>query len=321
MSTITPIDPLRRRGLIALGVSGIFSLAATLGLLIFLVPRYVSSKAKAQAESWKSASLLLIINLLIADMLQALSWGLMSFYWLQKGELTPVSRACLLQGFLINWADLASAFFVLSIALGTWWALWMERCINYNKMQFMICMMWLLPLFISVLGPLTMTEYFIPVKSGAWVSPFCHVSYYVLIIHSAGSTKSISESVSSTTICGCSLSSSAWLSFTAASSSISTDSELKSLTSSTTTLCGVQQFRQRKSLASPPSCSCIRPPLLLEHSHYPPAVWSPTHIHHFSLGSTGLLQQCASAVAASSTASSTPQLAEQPSERKKKMAT
>jgi hypothetical protein len=169
------LDPLRKRGVIALGITGVLSTASTLGLLIFLVPRYVSSKAKAQSESWKSASLLLIINLLIADMLQALAWGLMSFYWLQRNELTALSRACLLQGFLINWADLASAFFVLSIALGTWWTLWMERCINYNKMQFMICVIWLLPLFISMLGPLTMSEYFTPVKTGAWVSPICHI--------------------------------------------------------------------------------------------------------------------------------------------------
>lgn len=164
-----PLDELRKRGLIALGVTGILSTIASFSLLIFLVPRYVSSKAKAQTENWKSASLLLIINLLIADLLQALAWGLMSFYWLNMNTLTALSRACLLQGFLINWADLASAFFVLSIALGTWWTLWMERCINYNKMQFMICVIWLFPLFISLLGPLTMSEYFTPVKSGAWV--------------------------------------------------------------------------------------------------------------------------------------------------------
>jgi hypothetical protein len=172
MSQITklPIDTLRKRGLLALGVTGIFSTVSTFTLLAFLVPRYVSSKAKAQTENWKSASLLLIINLLIADLLQALAWGMMSWYWITQDEISSETRACLLQGFLINWADLASAFFVFAIALGTWWTLWMEKMINYNKMQFMIIVLWLLPLSLSLVGPLTMSEYFTPVASGAWVS-------------------------------------------------------------------------------------------------------------------------------------------------------
>ena len=56
------------------------------------------------------------MNLIFADLCQAASF-LISFYWIAIDGILAPTAACTIQGFLLHFGDVASAFFVLAIAL------------------------------------------------------------------------------------------------------------------------------------------------------------------------------------------------------------
>lgn len=96
----------------------------------------------------------LIMNLLIADFLQAVSF-LFSFHWIRENAILAPTPSCFAQGFLLNVGDLSSGFFVMAIALHTFFTAVKGRRIAYNPFMFSIIGIWGFALVLSVVGPIS----------------------------------------------------------------------------------------------------------------------------------------------------------------------
>lgn len=92
------------------------------------------------------------MNLLIADCLQAVSF-LVSFHWIRINAMLAPSSACFAQGFLLNLGDLSSAFFVILVALHTFYTAVKGRRIGHNGFLSSVVVAWGLALLLSIIGP------------------------------------------------------------------------------------------------------------------------------------------------------------------------
>ena len=102
-------------GLWVLAFVGLTSFLSTLSLLAFLGSRFITWRKHYQTYIGYNQYVVLIINLLLADFMQALSFVL-SFHWIQvKAILAPTSH-CFAQGWFLNVGDVGSGFFVFFIA-------------------------------------------------------------------------------------------------------------------------------------------------------------------------------------------------------------
>jgi hypothetical protein len=163
------MDPLNRemtQGLFMLGFLGALSVASTLSLSVFIGYRFIFWERYYKTDIRKNIVAFLVWNLILADMFQAMSF-LIAFQWLRLNAIKGSSRACGIQGFLINFGDIASAFFVIAIALSTWVNVGMKRLVSYRVMVAITVLLWIAAFMLSILGPLSLENYFVP--AGAWV--------------------------------------------------------------------------------------------------------------------------------------------------------
>ncbi|KAK8118366.1 uncharacterized protein PG998_002992 [Apiospora kogelbergensis] len=105
-------------GLLAIGCLATLSFLFTSCLLAFISWRLMAWRRYYTSFIGHNQSIVLIYQLLLADFLQALGF-LISFYWASEREIIGPSDACFVQGWLIQIGDVASAFFVMAIALHT----------------------------------------------------------------------------------------------------------------------------------------------------------------------------------------------------------
>jgi hypothetical protein len=161
------LDSPTKTGLIPVSLLATCSVLSTFALLLWLTYRLIF-KHEYQAFVGYNQYVILIYNLLLADLQQSLSFFI-SIHWLRLGQIDSPSRTCFAQGWLIQIGDVASGFFVLAIALHTWFAVVMSRKISYNTFTMAILGIWAFALLVTILGPAVHgPRYF--VRAGAWVS-------------------------------------------------------------------------------------------------------------------------------------------------------
>jgi len=161
--SIQPLPRAMHNALIGVGTCGLASFLSTLTLLCFLVHRIFT---------WKGCNqyILLFVNLIFADLCQATSF-LVSFYWIGIDGILAPTAACTTQGFLLHLGDVASAFFVLAIAIHTYITAGRRIRIEYWKFTVAIGVIWLLALFLTVLGfGIHKETYFVRAGTWCWVS-------------------------------------------------------------------------------------------------------------------------------------------------------
>ena len=93
------------------------------------------------------------MNLLVADFLQALSF-LVSFHWIRRDGMFAPTAACFAQGFLLNIGDLTSGFFVVVIALHTFYTAVKGRRLGFHTFLCGVVFVWSLGLLLSIIGPI-----------------------------------------------------------------------------------------------------------------------------------------------------------------------
>jgi hypothetical protein len=164
--SLSPLGPVLRRGLFAPALLGLLSVTTTLGLLIFIVYRMTTWKRHYRTYVGYNQYVLLCMNLLIADFLQAVSF-LISFHWILKDGIFAPTSACFAQGFLLNIGDLASGFFVMAIAFHTFYTAVKGRRIGHVGFLTCVVLMWLLALALSIIGPIEYKDRYF-VRAGAW---------------------------------------------------------------------------------------------------------------------------------------------------------
>lgn len=162
-------------GLIALGFLGLVSILSTVGLIVFIVYRIVFWRGHYRSSIATNQYILLILSLLCADLIQALSF-VCSFFWYSHEPIGSNRHWCTTQGVMIHLGDVASAFFVLAIALHTWYQVGMGRKLDDHTFVGILVFIWGFSVILTVIAPaMHGTEVY--TASGAWVS---HRKYFVV---------------------------------------------------------------------------------------------------------------------------------------------
>ncbi|KAI9833353.1 MAG: hypothetical protein M1819_003748 [Sarea resinae] len=168
--SLDPLPPDLHRGLIPLGIFALISFLATFGLLLFITWRLISWRKHYRTYLGYNQCVLLIYNLLFADLQQALSL-IISFHWLQEDRIVAPTSACFAQGWLIQVGDVSSGLFVLTIALHTFYSVAVGKKMGYIPFCLVVGGIWILTLVLSIIGPTThKNDYFTRAGAWCWVS-------------------------------------------------------------------------------------------------------------------------------------------------------
>jgi hypothetical protein len=155
-----------RGGMMAMGTLGLLSFLTTFSLFLFITYRMVYWERYYDAPISSHQFIILIYNLLLADLQQALSF-IISFHWLHIGKITAPSRECFAQGWLIQIGDLSSGMWVLAIGLHTFYGLVSKSLIPKRNFFGMVILVWVFVLLLTLVGPATHPKTFFT-NAGVW---------------------------------------------------------------------------------------------------------------------------------------------------------
>lgn len=159
-----------KQGMMPLSIFAVCSVLSTSALLCWITWRLIF-RSDYQAFVGYNQYVILIYNLLLADLQQALAF-IITLHWLDLGQIESPSRTCFTQGFLLNMGDVASGFFVFSIALHTWYSVVLGRKVRYGYFTSGVLLVWGFAFFLTVIGPATQGSHFYA-KTNAWVCTAC----------------------------------------------------------------------------------------------------------------------------------------------------
>ncbi|KAK5136152.1 hypothetical protein LTR08_003989 [Meristemomyces frigidus] len=164
--SINPLPPTLRHGLIPVGCLALLSVVSTLALISFICVRFATWKMHYRTFVGYNQYVALVLNLLLADLQQASAF-LISFHWVHKDYIIAPHPACFAQGWLLHSGDVASAFFVLAIAIHTFYTAVYGLRIGTKTFAAGIVFIWAFTFFLTGLGVgLHGKKYF--VRAGAW---------------------------------------------------------------------------------------------------------------------------------------------------------
>ncbi|ETS76171.1 hypothetical protein PFICI_11558 [Pestalotiopsis fici W106-1] len=153
-------------GLLAIGFLATVSVLFTSVLLSFISWRMIVWRSHYNSFIGRNQSLVLIYQLILADFLQSLGF-LISFHWAANREILGPNGACFAQGWLIQLGDVASAFFVLAIAIHTTYQIIYGRSLQYKTFVGMLIGVWGFATLLASLAPITSGRY-VFLRAGMW---------------------------------------------------------------------------------------------------------------------------------------------------------
>jgi len=166
--TLDPLPPVLQRGLIAVGFFGSLSFLSSCLLFLYLSFKLLNWKRKGQLDNGCNQFLLLIYNLLLADMQQAVAFSL-TFVTLNNDRIDANMPACWAEGWFVSTGDLASSMFIFAIALHTFFAVVKGRRLPTRVFAAGILGLWGFIYAMAVI-PLAMHPGDLYDRAGAWVS-------------------------------------------------------------------------------------------------------------------------------------------------------
>ncbi|KAI7158687.1 hypothetical protein KC349_g4714 [Hortaea werneckii] len=162
----TDLSPVASRGLIPVGILAALSVVTSMGLICFIGFRILTWRLHYKTFVGYNQYVVLVLNLLLADVQQAASF-LISFHWVHKNYILAPHPACFAQAWLLHSGDVSSAFFVLAIALHTFFTAVYGMRIGNKTFYTGIFALWVFSYFLTGLGVgLHGDKYF--TKAGAW---------------------------------------------------------------------------------------------------------------------------------------------------------
>lgn len=164
---IHPIPDANRRGMIALFTLSLFSVITTGALVAWLTYRLIFWRRYYTRYPGRNQFIVLIYNLLIADLHQALA-NMVSPYWLIKDMVSTYSPACFAQGWLINVGNIASGMFVLAIAVHTFVNVVTRKTLGHGVFVGSVIGVWIFSIVVTLIGP-ALRGIHIYAPTGAWV--------------------------------------------------------------------------------------------------------------------------------------------------------
>ncbi|CAK3775497.1 integral membrane [Lecanosticta acicola] len=177
-----------RNGLVALGLLAALSVGSTLVLIGFILNRFYSWRRHYRTFVGYNQYVVLVLNLLLADLSQGSSF-LISWHWYRRDRIVSPNPACFAQGWLLHSGDIASGFFVLAIAVHTYYTAVYGRRVGYKTFAAIIISIWVLVYFLTVVGlGLHGKKYFTAAGAWCWVSPayetdrlWCHYIWVFIV--------------------------------------------------------------------------------------------------------------------------------------------
>lgn len=139
--SMNPLTHEFRMGLIPLGLVALLSSGTTLTLICFICWRLVTWKLHYNTFLGYNQYVLLVLNLLTADLQQASAY-LFSWHWIRFNRLLAPSAPCFAQGWLLHSGDVSSGFFVLAIAVHTYITAVHGKRIHHRLFTAMIVSIW-----------------------------------------------------------------------------------------------------------------------------------------------------------------------------------
>lgn len=149
-----------------MGIIGLLSASSTLTLLVILTYRLFTSSGRANIT--RNQNILLIYNLLVADLQQSLSF-VISFYWESRNAIVAPHPACFAQGWLIQMGNVSSGFWIMAIALHTFHTLVNGKQLPHRDFVTITVGIWVFAILLAVISPAKF-GYEAFVSAGAWVS-------------------------------------------------------------------------------------------------------------------------------------------------------
>ncbi|KAK2032491.1 hypothetical protein LX32DRAFT_709870 [Colletotrichum zoysiae] len=126
-ASLVPLPEYHRRGLIILTSFSFLSAAATTLLWLFITYKFLSYRRRKWAHirrenkqkgNYSTPFPILVYNLLLADMMEAVAYAI-SIYWVVSDGIIAPSSVCWAQGWLGSTSNLAASLFLTAISVNT----------------------------------------------------------------------------------------------------------------------------------------------------------------------------------------------------------
>lgn len=126
-------------------------MGATLTLVSFILYRLLTWKLHYRTFIGYNQYVILVLNLLIADLQQSASF-LISFHWIRFGRILAPSTPCFAQAWLLHSGDVSSGFFVLAIAIHTFYTAVHGKRVGNKAFAAIIICIWAFAYFLTGVG-------------------------------------------------------------------------------------------------------------------------------------------------------------------------
>lgn len=167
-NSLEPMTPVYKTGLIPVALFAMMSLLSVSALLSFITYRLFSWRKHYKEYVGYNQYVILIYNLLIADLQQSIAFTI-TFHWLRLEKILAPTAACFIQGWFLHIGDIASGFFVLAIGIQTWFGVVKGYRMPYRWFVVSVVGIWALAILLTILGPIMHGNRFFT-RAGGWVS-------------------------------------------------------------------------------------------------------------------------------------------------------
>lgn len=164
-NTLDPLPTLLRHGLYAVAFCGLLSLTTTTVLFSWLTYRLLTWYRRGQISNGANQFLILIYNLLVADIQQAIAFSLTTTY-LIKDKIQVGTTTCSANGWFVSVGDLASGVFIFGIALHTFVAVVKGHTISDRLFYVLLACAWSIIYALAILTVALRRHAY--ARAGAW---------------------------------------------------------------------------------------------------------------------------------------------------------
>ncbi|KAF2207345.1 hypothetical protein CERZMDRAFT_7712, partial [Cercospora zeae-maydis SCOH1-5] len=165
------------------------SVVSCIGVIAFILLRMV--RWKGQHRTWLGYNqyVVLALNLLLADLQQSSAF-LVSWHWLRVNAILAPSAPCFAQAWLLHSGDMSSGFFVLAIAVHTYFTAVHGKRLRDGTFTAMVVGVWIWSYLLTAVGVWLRGRdaYFTVAGSWCWISSnfeeerlWCHYIWIFII--------------------------------------------------------------------------------------------------------------------------------------------
>lgn len=167
--SLDPLPDTLSKGLIAVGLLATLSFVTSFVLVGFILYRIFAWRLHYHTFIGYNQYVILVLNLLLADLQQSAAF-LISFHWIRENSILAPSGPCTAQAWLLHSGDVSSGFFVLAIAMHTFYTAVQGGRIGHRSFVAAIIATWLFAYFLTAIGLVHGDKYFVRAGAWCWVS-------------------------------------------------------------------------------------------------------------------------------------------------------